>query len=288
MDRRRFIPKPEGLEGRALLSNIFGSSGTSNTQRTIQNMPDTWVEKTNRVEHLPYYLQQIDPNSPIPQAALSSVQNALTPIIGQLHAANTQAIDNFNLTLRKVNPHQSLSASNAAQLNNTFASVISSAGATPDQTAALKSSMNDLAKGAANSTQPVVVASNEYAIVLQIGLGIGRPIQTPLRPKLQKNNGTELVNGTGGSTPLTNPEFVGTYLAGNNSAVGTTIQIVDSNGVVHASGATNKLGNYLAPTEIPFTPGKYTLHARAVDSQGHMSILSTPYQLNVYTRRVPH
>ena len=72
MDRRRFVPKPEGLEGRTLLSNIFGSSGTSNTQRTIQNMPDTWTEKTDRVAHLPYYLQQIDPQTPLPAAAISS------------------------------------------------------------------------------------------------------------------------------------------------------------------------------------------------------------------------
>ena len=286
MDRRRFVPKPEGLEGRTLLSNIFGSSGTSNTQRTIQNMPDTWTEKTDRVAHLPYYLQQIDPQSPLPAAAMESVQNALTPIIGQLHSADSQAIDNFNLTIRKAFPHNSLSVSNAAQLNNTFGNVLRSAGATEAQTAALKSSMNELAKGASNSTQPVVVASNEYSIVVQIGLGIGRPIQTPLRPKLQKHNGTELSNGTAGSTPLPDPVFVGTYLAGNKSAVGTTIQIVDSNGVVHSSGETNNLGNYATTPVQPFSVGTYTLYARAVDSQGHMSLLSTPYTLKVFQKRV--
>ena len=286
MDRRRFIPKPEGLEGRALLSNLFGSSGTSNTQRTIHNMPDTWTEKTDRVAHLPYYLQQIDSQSPLPSAAMKSVQSALTPIIGQLHSANTQVINNFNLTIRKAFPHNSLSVSNATELNNTFGNVLSSAGATEAQTAALKSSMNELAKGAANSTQPVVVASNEYSIVLQIGLGIGRPIQTPLRPKLAAKNGNELANGTAGSTPLPTPKFMGAYLAGNKTAVGTTIQIVDSNGSVRASGATNKLGNFVTTPNLPFEVGTYTLYARAVDAQGHMSLLSTPFALKVYPKRV--
>ena len=286
MDRRRFIPKPEGLEGRALLSNLFGSSGTSNTQRTIQNIPETWTEKTNRVAHLGFYLQQVDPASPLPSAALASVQSSLTPIIGQLHAANSELLNNFNLTLRKAYPHVSLSQSDAAQLNNTFGNVLTSAGATPDQTKALKASMNLLAQGASNSTQPVVVASNEYAIVLQIGLGIGKPIQTPPRTRLATSNGTELSNGTGGSTPLPEPKFVGTYLAGNKFAVGTTIQIVDSNGVVHSSGVTTKLGNYEAATTKPYEVGTYKLYARAVDAEGHMSLLSTPYLLKVYPKRV--
>ena len=80
--------------------------------------------------------------------------------------------------------------------------------------------------------------------------------------------------------------FVGTYLAGNKSAVGTTIQIVDSNGVVHSSGETNNLGNYATTPVQPFSVGTYTLYARAVDSQGHMSLLSTPYTLKVFQKRV--
>ena len=58
MDRRRFIPSHESLEGRTLqainITNIFGAQVTSNL-----NIPITYEQKALRIKRLPYYLDKI-------------------------------------------------------------------------------------------------------------------------------------------------------------------------------------------------------------------------------------
>ncbi|MCA1684691.1 MAG: hypothetical protein LC745_01645, partial [Planctomycetia bacterium] len=69
MDRRRYTPSAEGLEGRALLS-LFGGTGHTgsqyNTTVSIEDLPKTYKEKELRIAHLPYYLQQEDPRRYLP------------------------------------------------------------------------------------------------------------------------------------------------------------------------------------------------------------------------------
>ena len=68
MDRRRFVPSPEGLEGRTLLAGI-----NINTLFGLQlypnlNVPITFQQKSLRIQHLPYYLEKIRPGRFLPKA----------------------------------------------------------------------------------------------------------------------------------------------------------------------------------------------------------------------------
>ena len=60
MDRRRFVPSPEGLEVRTLLAtnlnSLFGLQVNSNL-----NIPITYQQRELRITRLPYYLEQIRP-----------------------------------------------------------------------------------------------------------------------------------------------------------------------------------------------------------------------------------
>src|SRR6185312_10743982 len=57
MDRRRYTPSAEGLEGRQLLSGLFGGkSSQTNTTVSVADLPETYRQKENRLFHLPIYL----------------------------------------------------------------------------------------------------------------------------------------------------------------------------------------------------------------------------------------
>ena len=73
MDRRRYVPSTEGLEGRELLSGVntlFGVQVTTNL-----NVPITLQQKEKRIEHLPYYMQQINPGRFLPKAEIEEIQS---------------------------------------------------------------------------------------------------------------------------------------------------------------------------------------------------------------------
>ena len=64
MDRRRFVPSSESLEGRAMLTtsatgnalNFFGG-----TSATTQNLPITFQQKEMRIEKMPLNLRACSP-----------------------------------------------------------------------------------------------------------------------------------------------------------------------------------------------------------------------------------
>ena len=91
MDRRRFLPASEGMESRALMTaffptssythqsginSIFGYQLTSNV-----NIPITFQQKELRVEHLPFYIEQIRPGRFLPPAEMKAIQSDLLQII---------------------------------------------------------------------------------------------------------------------------------------------------------------------------------------------------------------
>ena len=75
MDRRRYVPAPEGLETRALLAptlnlnNLFGFQVNTNL-----NIPITSQQKTLRIERLPFYLEKILPGRFLPHAELDQIK----------------------------------------------------------------------------------------------------------------------------------------------------------------------------------------------------------------------
>ena len=87
MDRRRFNPSAEGLEGRALLS-LFGGSGAKAAQANLQNIPTTFKQKELRIAHLPFFLEQEYPGRFLPEDTIKKLQADLTSVIASLHDPN--------------------------------------------------------------------------------------------------------------------------------------------------------------------------------------------------------
>jgi hypothetical protein len=292
MDRRRYVPSPEGLEGRALLaSSLFGSNLPNSNPSA--DVPTTFEVKEQRVERLPHFLELIRPGRFIPEATLKQLQADLLSVTTNLHAPGSAVLEGFNSRLRDVMPSTSLSVASAAGLSHSFGVALKAAGATPQQVTNLQNDMSALARNDANSPQPVFLATNDYTLVLETVLGIGRPIRKPEAPVLAVNNGTR-VNPQAGITPKSQPTLVGTYDAQ------AQIQIVDPAGnvlgstIVRREGPTQQngqavaTGKYAVTFSRPLDDGLHTFHVRAVDAQGHASRLSPPFKLKVITRSVDH
>ncbi len=195
--RSRFVPSGEGLEGRALLSTATAQAPTTtaaevarqqkadrdaaNALQLQQQTQQIVQQRIQRVVNLPLFLQSIAPRSEIPRAPIQRIQFDLLTIIGQLRTPSQASVTQFNEALRNAVPNSSISAESAARLSRTFGNVLRSAKAPPATIASLRASMNELVQADSAQTKPVILATNDYALVLQTALGIGRPIQSELR-----------------------------------------------------------------------------------------------------------
>lgn len=293
MDRRRFVPSPEGLEGRAMMS-VFGSG--ANAQVAPAQVPVTFHQKETRIEHLPFYMNQLEPGRFLPQATVQKLQDDLLAIAGRLHRPNPAKLEAFNKALRDVAPNTSLSVSDAKMLNHAFQAVVGDTGATAQQVANLTQDMNELAKIDSQSRQPVYLATNDYSLVLQTILGVGRPIQRPSSPEIALQDGARVSGGIG-KTTLRQPTLVGTYGAGASvgefagttgggfNSGGVLMRIIDDQGVVYGQALVDSSnGSYRVTLGRPLANGVYRFHSQAVDAQGHESPPSRVYLLKVISR----
>ena len=141
----------------------------------------------------------------------------------------------------------------------------------------------------ANSPQPVFLATNDYTIVLETVLAVGRPIRRPTPPQLAANSG-QRVGTNAGVTTKSQPLVVGTYDAF------ATVEVVDANGVVYggavvkqngptqSNGVANATGKYEITFERPLTLGVHTFFLRAIDAEGNMSRNSPEFRIKVVPR----
>lgn len=210
--RSRFVPSGEGLEGRELLSTATAQAHTStaaevarqqkaerdaaNALQLQQQTQQILEQRIRRVVNLPLFLQSIAPRAEIPRVPIQRIQFDLLTIIGQLRTPSQASVTQFNQALRNAVPNSSISAESAAQLSRTFGNVLKSAQAPAATIASLQASMNELVQADSAQTKPVILATNDYALVLQTALGIGRPIQSELR-RLQAASRTPTVNNQG-------------------------------------------------------------------------------------------
>lgn len=272
--RRRFIPKSENLEVRKLLatsSNVFSTSSSSNTQDLAANIQ----QKEQRIEHLPSYMKGLQANRFLPKDLTTEIQSGLTSLMTHLHKPSTEVLDSFNLTLRKIVPNVSLSAGDARKLHQSFVQVMQSAKAPQNAIDQLSASLNQLATQVDTaSVQPVFLATNDYTLVLQTALSVGKPLPAPQIPMIAKNSGVEL-NRTHFKSTVINPNFSGTYVRG------TTVQIVNLEGQVVGEGAANNMGQYRVRISTPLQPGStYTFFTRAED-QGYLGLNSRTFEVKV-------
>lgn len=279
MDRRRFVPSADGLEGRALMSLFGGSTPKSNLNTTIQDLPENFQQKALRIEHLPYYLEQTQPGRPLPADALKQLQVHMTAIAGNLHAPTTKVVNDFNNGLRHIFPYQTVSPANARSLNNAFGSVLNRAGATAEQEANLKADMNAIAKADSQNPDPSFLVANDYSLVLQTALSVGRPIPTPKLPVIDTKDGVRTKSGVAGTTHNPTPSMVGTYTSGASKDGFTNMQILNESDQVVATGVVDKNGKYVATLTVPLPAGISHLRARAVDILGHESSPTPAFML---------
>ncbi len=180
--RRRFVPSSEGLESRQLLS--FASLGTDaalalqQAQAVRQTIPVEEIIqlRMERIERLPRFLQSLDPSRNLPEPAVSQIQADLVSIIGQLRPPAEAVGNAFVEELRATISNATIDPVQATRLNNAFGRVLESARAPQAVVESLKASMLDLSKSDVFLSKPVVVMTNDYAVVLQTALSVGRPL----------------------------------------------------------------------------------------------------------------
>jgi hypothetical protein len=279
MDRRRFVPSHEDLEGRALqttnLTSIFGAQITSNL-----NIPITYQQKALRILRLPYYLDKIsEGNRFLPKAEISQIQNSLFAMLDKIEKPPSEAINNYNYQLRHVISHQSLSTSDIKRLDYSFGAVLKSAKTPVDAINGLKSALFTLVSQVDTaSVLPVTLATNDYSLTLQTALGIGRPMPPPIVPRIKKNNGIQAgVNHM--KTPLMRPRVVGTY------HFHTFIRVVTPDGEVVGASRVKKNNNYTVQIVVPQSIGIHEFRLQAVDDVGNLSKLSRPFKIKVVPKR---
>jgi hypothetical protein len=279
MDRRRrfrFTPGSEDLEGRQLLANnlgsLFGTSAyyTNNTNTQLS----TIQQRYDRIVHLPYFLQSLDADRKLPTELMGQIQGDLVAIIGRLSPAPSAGLNAFNQQLRGMISHDSVQAQAAGQLNETFQKVLLAADAPPEIAQDLASSLNTLTQITSRTNSfPTTIVANDYAAVLQVALGVGRPLRAPEQPHLYPSDDT----GTLGDHATTNdqPRLFGTY------DPQTTVRIVDDVGHVLGSSPTDARGRYIVSLDEPLSEGTHILYAQGVDAAGTPSLLSPRYGLKI-------
>ena len=281
MDRRRYVPSPEGLEGRALMS-LFGTTTATSLVSQTDTIPETSQEKALRVHRLPYYLEQFEPGRVLPKDTISELQNDLMSIAAKLHPPTKHSLNEYNHMLRDIVPHASLHQSDARQLNRAFGSVLSEPGATPQQVTNLQNDLVALAKVDANSKQSAFLATNDYSTILQTVLGVGRPIEVPIVPTLALKDQAPiagLTNVTGNHQPT----VVGTYVS-----VDTTMLLIDATtGKVLGTGVTSSVigerGQYSVQVAAPLPDGRHFFYLRAYDTAGNISPHSLKFGILIVT-----
>jgi hypothetical protein len=280
MDRRRFVPASEGLERRALLTsstsnlgNVFGFQLTTNV-----NIPITYEQKQLRADRLPFYLEHILPGRYLPQAEMQSISADLTQLISRIEKPPTAALNQFNYGLRPIVSKLSINAADANALNHNFGSVLTAASASPSVVASLQSTVYKLATQVDTaSPQPAFLATNDYSLILQTALAIGRPMPSPILPKIAKNQGVQ-ADSNHIKTTFKHPSLVGTY------HFHTHIEVVTPGGVVVGLTNVRKNNSYKVVITPPLSPGVYQFRIRAYDDGGNLSRPSRLFEIKVLPR----
>lgn len=283
MDRRRFVPSAVGLEGRALMSLFGGGSSQAALTTSLVNLPENFREKMKRIENLPYFLNSFQPGRYIDPQAMQSIQSSLVQIAGRLHGLPEIYVNGFNSNLRHAFPYNTLSPDTAKILNHSYSVVLVQSGIDPTVLQNLTNDMNTFALVDTKSPNPSYLARNDYGLVEQISLAVGRPIPAPSAPTISPKVGKATNGGREGYTFDHNPLMLGTYASGASTDGATSIQIINNFDQVLATAEVQSDGRY--SVVLPTLPdGIYKLSTRATDAFGLASKQSRAFTLKVATQ----
>lgn len=193
MDRRRFVPRPEGLELRELLSTVKPAVATTATTATPVKASDPNIGPLRqiRIDRLPNYFQQIRSGRTIPADLIQNLQDDLRAIEGQLTPPPNTSLQAFNRQLRTMLSRSSLSPASAHTINDYFTKVLLRSNANPVVAARFASHMNELARLNAQRSNASVLTAGDYGLVMQLSMGIGINLPTskavPQGPRATSN-----------------------------------------------------------------------------------------------------
>jgi hypothetical protein len=281
MDRRRYVPSPEGLEVRTMLSTSTAGSPLAflgGASTTTQTLPITFQQKAQRIEKIPENLRALEPNRYLPKDVIQNIQLGMYEVMGRMTKPPSTALTNYNLALRKIVFNSSLSTANAQLLNNGFRGVLRS-GNTPDPgLTTLTTAVDQLVTQVDTaSVNPTFLATNDSAYLLQLATVLGQPMPPPRVPTISKGSGQQVSPGAS-ITPLAHPYFAGTY------EYGTTMQMIDpaANNAVVGVATVAKNGQYQIKVSTPLNVGQtYHFRMRAVDEALHFSNVSREFVVKV-------
>lgn len=269
MDRRRFMPRAEGLDSRILLSGAHAP----------QNVPVSNLhQKTVRIENLGKVLNSLQSGLVTPSDIVKPLQADLKALVGRLKPANTNALVAAELQYRGVISTASISQESAAALRSTFKTAVESTQAPQNITDDLVANMDRLVQFDSTQSNPSLLAASSYAVILQTVLGVGRPIRTPPAPTLSPTDDSTPKGDH--ATTVTQPHLVGTY------DTSSTIQLLDDNYQVIGTSSVTATGSYSVAPSSPLSLGKHKLRIRAIDANGDNSPPSRPLILTIKAPRV--
>jgi hypothetical protein len=195
MDRRRYIPSLDGLEARVVLSTVTPAAALRNAPATAATTRAPQVATTPtaqgagawkqvRIDRLGFLLYQTNRDRPVPPALLNALQYNLALLQNNLKRPNAGLIQAFNTQLRATMPRSTIRLEDAMQLNATFGRILTDSGTVPWLVQKFQSDMTELTRINANQSGSALLVANDYALMLQVALGVGvaRPTPTPRPP----------------------------------------------------------------------------------------------------------
>lgn len=200
-------------------------------------------------------------------------------MVDAIHRPVPEALNNYNYQLRHVVSKQSLTASDIHRLDYSFAATLRAAKTPTGSVNGLSSALFSLVSQVDTaSVMPVYLGTNDYTLVLETALAIGRPMPPPQVPRIKRNQGIQ-ADANHIKTPLARPILVGTY------HFHTYIQVITPAGIVVGSINVKKNNQFHVPISVPQSIGVHEFRLQAVDTVGHISRVSRPFFIKVVPKR---
>jgi hypothetical protein len=281
MHRRRFVPWPDRLEIRAMMTAGVAQTASPSPAQTARvaatsSQPLSSLEmRLQRIERLPAFLDSISPGRALPADAIQKLQQNLVLLIGRLNPAPRQGLQAFNEALRSTISSSSVSQAQILQLEHLFGSNLTAAGANTTIIADMAGALRSVAIADSNVPNPGAVVANDYGLVLQLALAMGKPLPGPTPPRLTRSSNTGRPNDN--ITSVNQPTFQGSY-----AAPGSTMQLINREGTaVFGLGSIGGGGAYTITVNRVLTPGRYQFRVRAITSDGLVSLPSRPFTIQI-------
>jgi hypothetical protein len=267
--RLRFRPDNETLEARVVLNGGTTPAGSVSVLSTPAAGMNTYQTRLQRIDRLPFFLNTSSPGRPLPPQIMSSIQEDLRSVIGQLRPATRNGLFTFNRQVRGILAGSSVSEQDLRQLSKLTEDILAATVMSRVTAVSLRNGLEDLTRvTVAGVPNPPSTVANDYSLILQLALAMGKPLPAPRPATLATNI---QIPGQPYATRNRQPTLVGTY------EPGMTVMLFNKERTrVLATANTDANGFYKLKSRIALQPGRYDLRLRAISSDGVTSQWSQP------------